>query len=361
MNKDKISQNQGIVMIVIFIMGSSTLMVSGLVAKQDVWISIILAILISLVIGSIYSKLLSYLPGKDIFFTLEFFLGKFLGKTVIFLITWFAFDLAAIVLRNFGQFIYTVGLPDTPMIIPMICLMILCAFAVNSGIETIAKWSMLFIIVLILFQLFTGLLLSKYFDLSNLKPILYNGIKPILMGSLGVISFPLAETVVFLFAFPPFPKEESPCKVFSLGFLIGGLIIFFSSLMDILVLGSDGALRTYYPTYTAASIIAIGGLFERIEVISATIFIVSIFLKVCVLFLAACKGITKLFGFKDYKFSIFPLSLLVLGWSYISFSNIAEYHAWINKVFIYYGPFFEVIVPLICFIIIEMKLIFKKS
>lgn len=348
-------------MVIMFIIGSSSLMVMGLEAKRDIWIAILLAIAASTLIMLIYARLLSIHPEKDFFETLEFFIGKAGSKIIILLLTWFSFQLCSIVLRNYGQFVVTVGLKETPLVVAMFILIIVCAMAVRFGIEVLGRWTENFILYVLSFLAISVLLVSQNMNLSNLLPIYDNGIEPIAKGALGVVTFPFAETVVFLLVFPAFKKSISVKKVFLKGLLIGGGVVLISSLTDMLVLGSTLAENMYYPTFTTMATVHYGDFLQRFEIIAAIVFITAVFLKISILLFAASNGTAKLLGFKDHRFIVIPMAFLVLSYAMLSYDNMIYYHEWVFKVWPYYGPIFEIFIPLILLIIIEVKRKKKKS
>lgn len=355
MSKEVISGKQGVFMIVMFIIGSSSLMVMGLEAQRDIWIAILIATIVGTAIMFMYARILSMLPGKDLYETLEFFLGKIPSRIFVIITTWFIFDLGAIVLRNFSQFIVTVGLTETPIIVPMASMAATCAIGVKLGIEVLARWTELFITLVLVFIFVGSILLLKYFNFNNLRPVFYNGFGPILKGALGVITFPFGETVAFILAFPAFKKSASLYKIFPLGLLIGSGIIFIMSMAIILVIGVEAASRLYYPAYETLSRINLGEFLQRLEIIAALTFVLSVFLKISVLLMGACKGTARVLGFEDYRFLVIPIAALMVNQSYLSFDNMNEYHQWVFKVWPYYAPAFQIIVPLIILIIIEIK------
>lgn len=59
MNKEVISDKQGIPLIIMFIVGSSSIFIMGLEAKQDLWIAIILSFLMALPTTLICARLYS--------------------------------------------------------------------------------------------------------------------------------------------------------------------------------------------------------------------------------------------------------------------------------------------------------------
>lgn len=360
MNNNHISQKQGICMIAMFIMGTSSILVMAVSAKMDTWIAILLAGGVSALLVLIFTRLISILPDKDFYQMLKFFFGKVGSKVIIFIFTWFAFDNCALVVRNYSQFIVTVGLKETPLIVIMFIVTILCAISVRSGIEVLGRWTEPFILFVISFIIISVLLVSQNMKITNILPVFDNGIAPIVKGSLNVITFPFTETVIFLLVFPAFKKGVSIKKIFLKGLLIGGSIIFIVSLTDMLVLGSSISENVYYSTFTAMSTVHYGDLFQRMEFITAIVFIISAFFKLSIYLLGVCKGTANLLGFKDYRFIVIPITFLVINVAFFSFDSIIYYHEWNFKVWPYYAPIYQVIIPLVLLITIEIKRKKKK-
>ncbi len=110
-------------------------------------------------------------------------------------------------------------------------------------------WSEFFIIILVCFLLVSSLLLIPSMDINNLKPSLANGSKLIFKGAFAAFMFPFTETIPFTIAFSAFQREKSPYKVYSIGLLLGSIIILAISLINILVLGVNTTSSLYHPTY----------------------------------------------------------------------------------------------------------------
>ena len=356
MNNNQISQKQGVSAVVLFIIGSSSLLVMGLEAKMDIWAAILLAGVAGTLIMLVYTRLLTVLPGRDFFDTMEYFFGKIGSKVFILLLTWFSFNLCAIVLRNYGQFVVTVGLPETPMCVTMFIMLLIIIISVRRGIEVIGRWSEVFVLFITAFLLISVLIMSQNMDINNLLPMFDNGVGPILKGAFGVTTFPFAETVAFLLVFPAFKKGASVKKVFLRGLLIGGSIIFITSLADMMVLGTSISENVYFPTYAAMACTHYGDFLHRFEIIATIVFITAVFLKLSILLLGACKGTARLLGLPDYKPLVVPVALLVICSAINSFDSMINFHEWTFSVFPYYATVFQIITPLVALILIEIKI-----
>ncbi|HYE11095.1 MAG TPA: GerAB/ArcD/ProY family transporter, partial [Patescibacteria group bacterium] len=125
--------------------------------------------------------------------------------------------------------------------------------------------------------------------------------------------------------------------------------------------GSDTLGSVYFPSYTAISRVNIGNFLQRLEVAVAIVFILSGFIKISICLLAATKGITKLFGFKDYRALVTPVGLLMVNLAYLVYGSIMEMFEWADDIWPYYAFPFQVLLPLIILIAVEIKSRMQKK
>lgn len=354
-NKEVISSRQAFSMVTLFVIGSATLMAMGLAAKLDVWLAISLAFVFSTILLCMYARILSFLPEKDFYETLETLLGRPITIIIVLFLTWFSFDLGQIVLNNYSQFVVTIGLSETPLTIISLGMSLLCAFAIKFGLEVVGRWSQFFIIPVIAFLLIALTASSKYIDFKNLQPIMYDGFQPVLKGAVAVTSFPFAETVVFLLVFPTFKKSTSPYKVYLYGLYFGGILLLLISILAILAFGPEYIHTLTYPIYEVLSIFKIGTFINRMEILGAAVFCLAIFLKVTILLCGACKGIAYSFNVKNYRLFAFPLALMMVNFNLFSTNSISSYQDFIITGFPLYSSVFEVAIPLFVFILLEVQ------
>lgn len=358
MNREVISDKQGIILVILFMMGSSLIIGTGTEAGKDSWIAIILGMIISFPILMLYSRILSLFPGKDLFDIVEIIFGKFFGKILVLVYAWFAFHLGSLVLRNFGEFINSVSIPETPEIIPMIVIVLLCAYGIKAGVEVLSRWGEFASVILISFVLLSILLLIPAMELNNIQPSLAKGMMPIFQGAYSVFSFPFAETVIFTLVFSSLKSKKSPYKVYTWGLILGGIVLFFTTLTEILVLGETQFTTTFFPSYTTVSRTNVGDFIQRAEIIVSIAFLGAGFVKVSVCLLATCKGLAKLVGANDYRFIVTPTSLLMVCLAHLVYESLMEMTEWAFTTWSYYAFVFQVALPVIVWICAEIK---KKS
>lgn len=354
MEEKPITYKQGVSLIILFISGSSVIFTPGIVAKQDVWLATILAMLFVLPILLIYERLLYLFPDKDLFDILEVTFGKGMGKIISIVYIWFSFYLGSLVLRNFSDFISIIGLTDTPEAVPLLCIIVLCIGAVKYGIEVIGRWGEIAVIFLVISVLIVIVLVINKMDINNLKPTLYNGIKPVLKGTFSMFSFPFSELVIFTMVFTAFKEKDTP-KAYIKGLLLGGILIIITSLSDILVLGVDIAEIYYFSSHAVVRRINIFGFIQRIEILTSLIFLIGGIAKISMCLLATSKGVAKLFNLKDYRFIVTPIGIMMVNLSILSYESVMEMSKWAVEVWPYYAFPFEVILPIIIFVGVEVK------
>lgn len=354
MQKEKVTDKEAICILIIFIMGSTLIIGSGGQAKNDAWISGIVGVIMVIPMILIFSRLLSLFQGKDLFDILNIILGKTIGEIVSILYIWYAFHLGALVLRNFGEFINTVAMTETPMFVSLLSMALICIIAVRLGIEVIGRISAYFIPLLLFIIIFVQFLGVSQLQLNFLKPILGNPVSNILKGGFSTFSFPFAEAVLFMGVFSSLKTKKSHLKVYLWGILISGSILIIITIRNIAMLGNMVG-SFYFPSYAAVSRIHMGEFLQRIEVTVSIIFIFGVFIKTTICLLVACKGIGKVFKLENYRSIVIQTGLLMSYLSYIIYDNIMVMKYWAFKVYPYYAFPFQVILPIIIWILAEIK------
>jgi len=355
MGKEVISDKQGIVLVTLSIVASTIVLPTALEAGRDLWIAILVSIIMSIPVVMLYAKILYLNYGKDIFDILEDNLGKFLGKVIGLLYTWIAFFIGTLVLRDLGEFITTVSLTETPKSVPMIIFAFLSVWAVKEGIELLGRWGEFFITFFMIMSGIAIIFLIPLWELRHIEPILANGMKPILKGAYSTFTFPFAETILFTMVFEKLKGKKSYRKIFLVGLILGGGMMLITSFSEIMVLGINNYERAFFPAYITVSRVNIGDFLQRLEIIVAFVFLIGLFIKLSICILAACKGITKILGYKDYRFIVIPLTLLLICVSNINFQNIMEVTEWSANIWPYLAIPFEIIFPIVIYIAIRIK------
>lgn len=356
MNNEVITDRQGIYIITLFIVGETFILARAMEAKQDFWLAIIIAMVMTVPFMLMFIRLNKLFPGKDLFDINESVFGKVLGKIISFLLIYYVASNMISVMRVFTDFISFASLQGTPLAIPYIGLVIVCIWAVKQGINLISKWCDFFLPMIVLFLFIGIILLIPEMRPNNLSPFLFDGIKPVMIGAVSTFFFPLTETIAFVMIFTQFKNKNSPNKIYLYGLLYGGSFMLILVLTEVLVLGVKDASTLYFPGYGTFSRLNIAELINRFEIISGATFILGGFLKVSILLLAVCRGIAKIFNCEDYRFVVTPTALVIANVSYFFYESTMFMFQWIRDVWGYFAFPFQLVIPVIIWIVAEIKL-----
>ena len=86
------------------------------------------------------------------------------------------------------------------------------------------------------------------------------------------------------------------------------------------------------------------------------VWIVGAFVKIFVFFYASVLGTAQLLKLSDYRFLVWPFSIIFVEPAYWSILNSAEYNAYLMTVLPLYGPIAQTILPLFLLLLaIERK------
>ncbi len=362
MNKEFITEKEGIALIILYSIGTSSVIVTAVGAQNDLWISIILATLIMIPIGLVYSKLNTMFPNKDLFDILNLAWGKFWGKIILILYLWYLVNICIFVLKDLSEFFrLTVG-PETPMTIPMMSGMIVAAIAIKKGIAVLGRMASFLLLPILILIALDNISLLPNVNIHNVQPVLYNGWGPVLKGVLNTISFPLGEIIAFIVIFQGLNNEKKAVqKTYIKGILATGIVLLISSSITILVIGPSVANTYYFPAYVATTRINVGNFMQSIEIILAFMFTIGGFTNFTVLLLCSTKGIGKFFGIDDYKSIVVPIGLFVLNLSLFMSKSTREFYRFTAEIWPYYAFPFQIVFPIITLILAKFKLRKKQT
>ncbi|HBT47422.1 MAG TPA: hypothetical protein DEA73_06040 [Peptococcaceae bacterium] len=290
-------------------------------AQQDAWMSVVLAIVFTLPLALLLGWLLYRFPGRTLFQVAETVLGKILGKamTLFYVLAFVQWN--AIVLREFGEFLVAAVMPETPLIVFTVTLMVLAVYAARNGLEVIARSAQFILPLMVSFFLIVLVLATPKMSLRNLFPLLEGGLGPLLLGAfitLGSTGEIIVISVVGAFLQQPEGVKRS---------LILGLagILFFLVLGvmgGVLVFGACEAGRLTFPAFSLARVISIGNFLERIEVLFMAIWVGGIFIKVTLNLYIAALGLATAADLREYRPLCAPLAALVVVLSVWLFDNL---------------------------------------
>ncbi|MEK4523466.1 GerAB/ArcD/ProY family transporter [Psychrobacillus sp. FSL W7-1493] len=359
MEKAKISAYQLFILIVLFELGSALLVPIAIEANQDAWLAIIMGMVGGLCLYLIYYGLFSYFPDIPPTEYIQKIIGSFLGKVFAFIYVLYFIYLSARVLRDFGEMLITSFYWQTPLFILNTLMVLLVIYTIRKGIEVLARTSELLFVLIFLLGI-SGLFLiafSGIIQISNLEPVLEEGIMPVLKTTFTqTLYFPFGEVIIFAMILPYLNRPEKGKRIGLLAIGISGLILALVMAINVSVLGVNNITRSPFPLLSTIQTMEVAGFLERLDVYFILLAVIGVFFKMCLFFYASVVGTANLFKVKESARLAFPLGLAILILSITIASNFSEH----VKEGLYVIPLFlhlplQVIIPILLLLIAFIK------
>jgi spore germination protein KB len=314
-------------------------------AKQDAWMPAVLGVLIGVGIISLHNALGGVFPQMTFVEYSRKILGKWLGSLVSLGLVYFSFIGAATIIWLMGNFLVTQIMPETPIEVIQSFFIIIVIMGIRLGLEPIARTAEIFFPWIIIFFLLLVLLPIPEMNIQHLQPVLDSDMKPIIRGSLSFISVATFPLIVFQMIVPNGKRSKQTNKAFYLGSIAGGFVLITITLITILVLGADLTARNTYPSFTLAKKVSIKGVLERIEVIMALLWFLTIYFKAVCYCYASVKGLAQILFLKDYQILTLPFGMLLIAYSIIVYPDVIYEAEWDLKTWIPYSLTYGLILP----------------
>ncbi|MCU6797723.1 spore germination protein [Paenibacillus sp. WQ 127069] len=293
-------------------------------AKQDAWVSVLVAGCIALLISVVTTKLVLLHPEQTFIQFSQTIMGKWLGKLVIivYLVQWYT--IIPIVLRQFSDLLQILLLPQTPGIyIELAMVLIVIYVTYSGGIDGIGRVSEILgplILLMILLVLTTSI---SNIHWKNLLPFYADsGVAAIVKGSLPIASY-LGHAVEFVMISPflAAPRKGSPYVIWAVA--VASFIVWISMVMVILTIGVNLSSKMWYPFFEMTKKISIFGFIENLDALAVVIWVASVFIKLSIYFFVASYGTAQFLQVKNWRNMIWFISIVVVVFSLIP-KNVSE-------------------------------------
>jgi spore germination protein KB len=237
-------------------------------------------------------------------------------------------------------------------------------YVLYLGIEVFARTAEVFIVILLFLGLAGNILVlvSGNFDIDHLQPFLENGWKPIITPAYHNLHFPFAQMLVFMMLLPYINRPELTRKVWLSALISSGLILSWTTSVNIAVLGVEEVERSTFPLLSTIGKVNLFEFIQRLDAIVVFTLLITVFFKASIFFYGAVLGLVDLFKLKSYQQILLPIACILIFWSMIMASNYSEHSEESEKVLFYLLDIpLLVIVPLLMLIVMIIRRVFKKE
>ncbi|PAD83368.1 spore gernimation protein KC [Niallia circulans] len=327
MLKENLSLSQLFAIIIGFNLGTTLVVVLGITAKEDAWITVLLSTIIGLIVSSFFLHINELVPSKNLFEIIEFGFNRFMAIPITLVYSLYFFYLAARTIRDFGELTSTFILPLTPIEIIVITLMLIIGYILYLGIEILGRtteiftpYSAVFLFLLIIFLFASGNL-----SITKIQPVLARGILPVVKAIFPIeVSRPYGEMLVMTCIFPLITNVKWRKKSILASVAVSGFLLAIATLIIILSLGINTSSRATFPLLSTTRLISIGEFIERIDALAVFIIILGIVIKSSIFIYSGLKGLEYIFK-QPYRFYVVPIICLISMFSIFISMEINDY------------------------------------
>ncbi|MEW9502424.1 GerAB/ArcD/ProY family transporter [Jeotgalibacillus marinus] len=324
------------------------------VGTPDVWIALLISSLVPLTMAFVIINLNRRYPNQTFYQYSDLIVGKVLGFLFsLLIILIFVIDVAFEV-RMIAEVVETYLLEGTPIIVLIVIVLWLSLYLVVDGIPSIARIAQIIFPLTIITFVIVALMSFGLFELNHLRPVLGEGIRPVLDIKSIVLSTSGVEIILIIQAcMTDQPKVK---KVIFIGVLVPTVIYILTLVMVIGALSIDGVANLTYPTIMLIQSFEFPELlFERFDSLFLIIWTMQIFFTLSVSFYLASLGLSQIFN-KDIKRFMYGLLPIIFILSMIP-QNLYQIF-WIGNMIAYASIVLFGVVP---FLLLLISFIRRKA
>lgn len=353
--KGVISSSQLMFLVAGFVLGS-TLIVTFVfgVTKHDTWLAVLAGLATSLPFALVYIAIAQKFPGKNLVQINDLVYGPYLGKLFSAFYVWYFLLTTSQNLRFLGDFILTYIMPETPLVVILVMFTFICAWAVRSGIEVIARCSGIFVAITSVIVVSTFVLLLKDMKFTNFLPVLETPLKDFIQGTHIMVIIPFCEIIIFLMIIPSLNKIKQARSSVLMGLFIGGVTLLAVTIRDIAVLGITSAIMAQ-PSFEAVRLIDIAKILTRLEILVAIVLLVTFFVKTSVFYYATVLGTAQLFSLRSYLPLVLPMGIICIALAIMVADSTMEQAYISSDVWLFYMTPYELLIPSLTLLIAKIR------
>jgi len=325
------------------------------VTKQDTWIMVLIGSILSLPFLWAVRTLMVTFPDKNLIQILSEVYGPVIGKILGLLYLWYFLTVASLNLMDLADFTKGTIMTRTPSpVMAAVCILV-ASIAVRRGIRLVAKYGPLFTIIAAFIFVLSTLLVVNQIKLEHYLPIFSLPPKKYLQGAHISTTIPFGEHITFLMIHPAaLLSRRDTGKYLFLGFAVGALTLFITTLRDIGVLGNTVDLFTV-PSLMTLRLVHVGPTISRTEILFSVIFMILLFFKITVLFYVTVLTVAQLFNIKSYQHLILTVGSLIVVYGITLYPNPQKHAASAQEVEPVIWTLFELFIPLLTSIVAKIR------
>ncbi|UTR13857.1 spore germination protein [Salipaludibacillus sp. LMS25] len=278
---ERISNSQIFVLVLAFLIGSTTLFALGIGAGRDAWLVILLEGVIGGGLLWVYTQFPKLYPHQPFSYILEQIIGKKIATLLLIVYCAYFYSQITYNFNEFSALIKMTTLPMTPRFVIYYLFLFTMLYLIILGFEVIARTCEVLLpyLVLFLITIFILTMFSGVFDFDAILPVLGDGFQPVLKELRVDIGFPNGELVVFMMFWHFAAKPHDIRKVAFTALIIATGLTMISVIIMISVLGVGLTEHSEIPFLEEILVINIADIIMNLDSIAVFIMFIGGFYK----------------------------------------------------------------------------------
>lgn len=348
---NRITPRQLSILLIIYIFGDSPIFINTPNDPQHGWLAYILSGIGGFLMLAVYLWIYKLNDMKTLPLVLKNCFGKYFGAFIALLYALFFLYNASLVLYNYTAYTIQTSYDYTPKWFILMFLGIIVLYALDKGINVIARSSEIFIWIILIATVFVDVLISSLIKIENIYPIYTLNYYPVLKDAFYPFSLSFSICVTFLMLFPLAGNVHEIKKPLFAGMGIVSVMLVLMVFRTLLLLNGSMINRYVYAIFFSYS------LHERIKIgiVPASLIVVSVLIKVLILLYSSITITESVFHKKKSGPLIVVAVLTTTVLSYFAFNTGISILEFFQNIWVYFIACFTVLLPMMMLIISLIK------
>lgn len=335
-----------------FLSGFSTLfLIEAKLVKQDVWMSNLLAIVISIGVLWLLSYIQSQHPQLNMAEACEKLLGKWFAKLVLVIYLIYFLETGVLAYRAISWFYTTAILPNTSPNLLILLIVLVSSYSVYLGLGTLVRTVQLILPFFILSIGIVSLFILREVEINPFLPLFRSKLSVIVYGGMLSFGFPFGKAIVFGFLLSQVKNAKKTFVSLAAAVALSGIYLLLASYLTFGALGINLTKLSAFPFFTAIQLVKFGEYMERIEILIIAIWTIFTLFELIVLHYVFLLVIKQVFKIKETKPFVIPTGLLFYALAQISYTRMMDLAAYDFKIFPFSSLIPSVVIPVLLAII----------
>ncbi|HPE16105.1 MAG TPA: endospore germination permease [Oscillospiraceae bacterium] len=361
LEKGEISNAQLAVLTIAFLQAMTlTINFNYAITKQGTWLAVLAGFVLALPIAVLYTAIARRFPGQNLIQINDAVFGPYAGKLISILYIWFFIQLTIHYMFFFNSFWITYIMPETPRVAFLVMFAFVCAMAVWSGIEVIARCSYLFSAVVAVTIVTVAVLLVKEIEPGNLLPIVDFSLKDFVQSVHVILTVPFCDLVVFLMILPYTAQKQKIRKPVLIGVSLSAAQLLIVAVVSAAVMGQR-ILNTSSVSFAVPRLIDVADILTRLDILVAIMFLITVFMKISIFYYVTVLSLAQFLRLRAYRPLVVPIGVLCTAVAVRLYPSDLEQVYAATFVWPFNAAVYEILLPILTFAVILVRRLPKKE